>query len=341
GFPPIKPALSLRKKSKHTVRSPFLIPILLAIPLALASPSPCTAATIQCPLIFDGRVPAEATPQDFDTALGSGWNPYNPDYVKGADLSWTDIILLPGPAPASTRPGSRSSRFDVAERKRPLEVTISDASVFMNQRGFRRAGLLFAEDTNEGSPAGEGVKTLHCSARLDLERPLNLTHEYLNVWHETAAYDANQFNFQTGTIISQPELPKDTYKPLDRDNKLLWSTPMAMDGSWQNFALTPLFILERLIKLRLALCEKEPPADGLPLSTIQIWHSAGNNPLARQGGVVPVDLAGDGQYQIGILKKPTGTGDVVNSGYQSSNLNEGLIYGGIFIEDSANGCVSI
>ncbi|KAK1542246.1 hypothetical protein CPAR01_05633 [Colletotrichum paranaense] len=301
------------------MRSPFLIPILLAIPLALASPSPCTAATIQCPLIFDGRVPAEATPQDFDTALGGGWNPYNPDYVKGANLSWSDIILLPGPAPVSTRPGSRSSRFDVAERKRPLEVTISDASVFMNQRGFRRAGLLFAEDTNEGSPAGEGVKTLHFSARLDLERPLNLTHEYLNVWHETAAYDANQFNFQTGTIIGQLDLPKDTYKLLDRDNKLLWSTPMAMDGSWQNFALTLDFLN----------------------NTIQIWHSAGNNPLARQGGVVPVDLAGDGQYQIGILKKPTGTDDVVNSGYQSSNLNEGLIYGGIFIEDSANGCVSI
>ncbi|KAF4777736.1 hypothetical protein HER10_EVM0006697 [Colletotrichum scovillei] len=301
------------------MRSPFLIPILLAIPSALGSPSPCTAAAIQCPLVFDGRVPATATPQDFDTALGGGWNPYNPDYVKGASLSWSDIILLPESAPVSTRPGSRSSRFDAAETKRALEVTISDASIFMNQRGFRRAGLLFAGDTNEGSPAGEGVKTLHFSVRLDLERPLNLTHEYLNVWHETAAYDANQFNFQTGTIIGQPELPKETYKLLDRDNKLLWSTPIAKDGSWQNFALTLDFLN----------------------NTIQIWYSAGNNPLARLGGAVPVNLAGDGQYQIGILKKPTGTDDVVNSGYQSSNLNEGLIYGGIFIEDSANGCVSI
>ncbi|KXH49371.1 hypothetical protein CSIM01_11916 [Colletotrichum simmondsii] len=301
------------------MRSPFLIPFLLAIPSALASPSPCLTATIQCPLVFDGRAPATATPQDFDTALGGGWNPYNPDYVKGTNLSWSDIILLPESAPVSTRPGSRSSRFDAAEKKRALEVTLSDASIFMNQRGFRRAGLLFAGDTNEGSPAGEGVKTLHFSVRLDLERPLNLTHEYLNVWHETAAYDANQFNFQTGTIIGQPALPKDTFKLLDRDNKLLWLTPMAKDGSWQNFALTLDFLN----------------------STIQIWYSAGNNPLARQGGAVPVDLAGDGQYQIGILKKPTGTDDVVNSGYQSSNMNEGLIYGGIFIEDSANGCVSI
>ncbi|KAK1689493.1 hypothetical protein BDP55DRAFT_546147 [Colletotrichum godetiae] len=301
------------------MRSPFLTLILLAVPSALASPSPCTAATIQCPLIFDGRVPATATPRDFDAPFGGGWNPYNPDYVKGANLSWSDIILLPGPVPVSTRPGTRSSRFDAAEKKRPLEVTISDASIFMNQQGFRRAGLLFARDANEGSPAGEGVKTMHFSVRLDLERPLNLTHEYLNVWHETAAYDANQFNFQTGTIIDQPGLPKDSFKLLDRDNKLIWSTPVAMDGSWQNFALTLDFLN----------------------NAIQMWYSAGIGPLTKQGSAVPVDLTGDGQYQVGILKKPTGTDDVVNSGYQSRHLNEGLIYGGIFIEDSAGGCVSI
>ncbi|KAK1623634.1 hypothetical protein BDP81DRAFT_331926 [Colletotrichum phormii] len=303
------------------MRSPSLIPILLAAPSALASPSPCTTATIQCPLIFEGRVPATATPQDFDTSLGGGWNPYNPDYVKGANLSWSDIILLPGPGPGpvSTRSGTRFSRFDAAEKKRPLEVTLSDASIFMNQQGFRRAGLLFAGDTNEGSPAAEGVRTVHFSVRMDLERPLNLTHEYLNVWHETAAYDANQFNFQTGTIIGQSDLPKDAFKLLDRNNKLLWSTPIAMDGSWQNFALTLDFLN----------------------NTIQIWFSAGGNPLAKQGGVISIDLTGEGQYQIGILKKPTGTDDVVNSGYQSSHLNEGLMYGGIFIEDSAGGCVSI
>lgn len=53
------------------------------------------------------------------------------------------------------------------------------------------------------------------------------------------------------------------------------------------------------------------------------------------------DNSGQGQYQIGILKKPTGTSDVVNSGYQQSGLNEGLIYGGVFLEDSANNCISL
>ena len=53
------------------------------------------------------------------------------------------------------------------------------------------------------------------------------------------------------------------------------------------------------------------------------------------------DLSGEGQYQLGILKKPTGTQDVVNSGYQERNLNEGQIYGGVFLEDSTGGCISL
>lgn len=56
---------------------------------------------------------------------------------------------------------------------------------------------------------------------------------------------------------------------------------------------------------------------------------------------MPNNNAGEGQYQFGILKKPTGTDDVVNKGYQESGIDEGQIYGGIFIEDSAGGCVSL
>ncbi|KAF9879677.1 hypothetical protein CkaCkLH20_02488 [Colletotrichum karsti] len=282
-----------------------LSPTLLLLPPVLAA-----CPRIRCPLVLDGRIPSNASPTDFDTPLGGGWNPYNPSYVKGNDLLWSDILLLPTITPPS--------RFDKASNTRAVEVTIGDASVFMSQRGFRRAGLQFSADANEGSAAGEGVKTLHWSARQDLWRGLNLTHEYLNVWHETAAYDANQFNFQVGTLIGREGLPEDTWKLLDRDNKLVWSTPVAMDGSWQNFALTLDF----------------------DLNTIQVWYSAGDKPLEMSGGVISANLAGDGQYQIGILKKPTGTDDVVNSGYQSSDLDEGQIYGGIFIEDSADGCVS-
>ncbi len=43
--------------------------------------------------------------------------------------------------------------------------------------------------------------------------------------------------FQTGTIIDQRSLAKDTFKVFDRKNKLLWSTPID-NAAWQNFAFT-------------------------------------------------------------------------------------------------------
>lgn len=73
---------------------------------------------------------------------------------------------------------------------------------------------------------------------------------------------------------------------------------------------------------------------------IQGWYSSGLDPLEEAFAPVSNDNSGDGQYQLGILKKPTGTDDVVNDGYQESPVDEGLIYGGIFLEDSADGCIS-
>jgi hypothetical protein len=129
--------------------------------------------TVKCPLVFDGRVKATAALTDFDSASTS---PFNPDYVKGNNLKWSQIIKFPQ---------TSNARFDNNSTK-AIEVTISDASIFQSQQGFRRAGLQFQGDTNNGSPGTTGVKTIHFSIKLDPQRPLNLSHEYLNVWHESA-----------------------------------------------------------------------------------------------------------------------------------------------------------
>ena len=155
--------------------------------------------------------------------------PFNPDYVKGENQKWSSIVKLPS--------ASTPSRFDADAGTVPLEITLSDRSIFMTQRGFRRAGLQFLKDANEGSPAGTGKKTIHFSVMTDPVRKLNLTHEYLLVWHETAAYDANQFNFEVGSILGQAGLPGNTYKLLDRNNRQVWSTAVK-NGVWQNFAVT-------------------------------------------------------------------------------------------------------
>lgn len=75
-------------------------------------------------------------------------------------------------------------------------------------------------------------------------------------------------------------------------------------------------------------------------STLQIFYSTGFDALRAVTKPLPNDNSGGGQFQIGILKKPTETVCVVYDGYQESHIYEGQIYGGIFIEDSSNGCVS-
>jgi len=76
-------------------------------------------------------------------------------------------------------------------------------------------------------------------------------------------------------------------------------------------------------------------------STLQVYYSKDDEPLKSVTNAVTNDNSGNGQYQIGILKKPTGTSDVVNSGFQSKSLNEGLVYGSLFLENSASSCVSL
>ncbi|KAF2201021.1 hypothetical protein GQ43DRAFT_416723 [Delitschia confertaspora ATCC 74209] len=259
--------------------------------------------TIKCPVVFDGRVPTGTAATFFDTSNAL----FNPDYVKGNNLKWSDILKFPS---------VDASRFD-AGGYQAVEVTISDKSIFQQQNGFRRAGLQFIQDSPQG-PGTNGVKTLHWSVKQDPQRALNLTHEYLNVWHEAADYSADQIQFQTGQIIGKSASDKNNFKILDRNGKSLYSVAMDMKN-WQNFAVTLDYSKNQ----------------------VTIYYSVNNDPLKAVKTGLSADLSGQGQFQLGILKKPTGTNDVVNSGYQEKNLNEGQIYGGLFVEDSANGCVSL
>ncbi|KAF2262951.1 hypothetical protein CC78DRAFT_519246 [Lojkania enalia] len=282
--------------------------IILSAGGVIAAPAPqasAPAAEIKCPIVFDGRVPVGTEKTFFDTYATN--TIFNPDYVKGNDLKWSQILQYPS---------VESSRFDGADYQ-AIEVTLSDKSIFQQQNGFRRAGLQFLRDSSDG-PGTTGVKTLHFSVKQDPTRPLNLTHEYLNVWHEAADYSSNQIQFQYGQIIGKSAADKNNFKILDRNGRSLYSVA-ADPSSWQNFA----------IKL------------DYTKNQVQIYYSIGQAALKSVAGPTSASLTGGGQFQIGMLKKPTGTSDVVNSGYQEKNLNEGQIYGGLFLEDSANNCVSL
>lgn len=275
-----------------------------------------TATSAQkCQLQFDGRVPVGSTPASFDVNT----SPFGTKNVFGQNLTWSKIIVLPN----ITR-----SLFD-GTANIPLEVTLSDASIFAPsatniQTGFRRAELNPASN-NGTDPSTLGVKTLHFSVRKDNARPLNISHEYQLVFLEDAKFTTNQFVLKTGTIAGQPAgqdpdllvLQGNVNAPVIKN---LFNVSFTANV-WHNFALTLNFTA----------------------NTVQTFYSQNAAALASVTGVVSNDLSGQGQFHFGALKKGTGVNltDVTKQGFQESGINEGVIYGGIFEEISTCGCVSL
>jgi hypothetical protein len=188
-------------------------------------------------VLLDGRVTKNLTLSSFDSALTS---PYNPDYVKGENITWSSILLLPE---------TPASRFDTPAVHKPLEVTIDNRSLFRAgsnlQVGFRRAGLLLKNDANDPGADGSdaGLVTFHWSVKQDAARPLNLSHEYMNVWHEKSDYSGNQFMFVGGVVLPvdggtglDTKVEKEKWRVQNYKNEFIFET--AIDKrEWQNFAL--------------------------------------------------------------------------------------------------------
>lgn len=74
----------------------------------------------------------------------------------------------------------------------------------------------------------------------------------------------------------------------------------------------------------------------------QVYYSKDQDPLKSTGAAVTNDVKGQGEYHFGILKKPIGGGsDIPHNGFQPKGINEGVVFGGIFEEDSTGSCVSL
>lgn len=78
-------------------------------------------------------------------------------------------------------------------------------------------------------------------------------------------------------------------------------------------------------------------------SLLTVYYSIGLEPLKLVAGPAFNNNSGGGQFHSGVFKLPTGPLgiDVLHQGFQESPIDEGLIFGSIFIEDSNDGCISL
>lgn len=282
---------------------------------ALSVLSFVAAATAQqCNLQFDGRVPTDFVAADFD----KNNDIFNPSFIFGQNLTLSQVALLDPSAGASLFGGNNTQ---------PVDVTINDKSIFVPnantvQRGFRRTELLIASNNGTDGSA-VGVKTLHFSLKKDDSRQLNFSHEYQLVFLESADFSTNQVVLKTGTIIGGNGSDPNTLQLFGNVNEaqpgLIFSHSFD-DGVFHNFG----------IKL-----------DFNALTT-QVFYSQASDPLAAVTGAISNNVTGQGQFHFGVLKKGIGGGsNIVTDAFQPSGINEGVVFDGIFEEDSSNGCISL
>ncbi|GJJ14876.1 hypothetical protein Clacol_009145 [Clathrus columnatus] len=292
----------------------FLFPLIFPSVLALGN--------IKCPILFDGRVHKNVQPADFDKNSSI----YDHQFVHGQNQTWAEIIKFPEGVPPSL--------FEISTNTKAVEVTINQNSIFVPggdppvpETGFRRSELIPA--LNNGTDITvQGTRTFHWSIRNDPTRPLNLSHEYHPVWHETADFSTSEITFLTGKPFNQ------SFDPTVHDPKTLrlagrqsnspettfFQTPF-LDDVWHNWAVTL----------------------GFETNLLTVYYSIGLEPLKLVAGPAFNNNSGGGQFHTGVFKLPTGPLgiDVLHQGFQESPINEGLIFGSIFIEDSNSGCVTL
>ncbi|CZT43332.1 related to endoglucanase c [Rhynchosporium secalis] len=248
------------------------------------------------------------------------------------DLKWSGVLELPAVNYSLVRlklcpeiAGLMRS-FDYA-RTQAVAVTINDNSIFNAQTGFRRAEpSKVLPLSNSGTDASTtGLKTLHFSILKDPTRPLNTSHEYQLFFLESNDYSINQVVLKYGSLIGGNPLGANPDTLFLQGNvntnssSTIFSTRFT-EEVWHKFGLVLDFVK----------------------GTTQVYYSIDNAELAPVSQAVRNNLVGQGQYNFWILKKPIGAnGDISKSGKQPSNINEGVIFGGIVAEDSSmNGCIS-
>lgn len=282
--------------------------VLLVSLLTLACEFNTVLATTKTPgeILWDGRLPFNFQASALDSYSTSK---FGAEYVLGAGQKFSQVVKFPGVV---------GSLFDLPVLSKALEVTINDNSIFAPggnpQAGFRRTELM--PITNNGTDATvNGVTTLHFSLRPDFARPLNISHQYELVFIETNDYASHVWTIKAGTPFGEKE------GAISKKLRLEGSTAGGVAGqtlfevewdspTWHNFAVQVDWVKNKL----------------------SAYYSRGYEPLQKVVNNIKNDATGKGQAHIGVLKLPTNSDNPSQNGYQQSNLNEGVIYGGLFVE---------
>jgi len=258
-------------------------------------------------ILFEGRIPAGFQPEGFDTE----YSPYLLDGKKG-DLPWSEIISTDDLTP---------SQFD-GKNFEPFQVEITDQSVYRPQPGFRRATLnpkLTADITT-------GITTYHFSLKRSSDKPLNLTHHYEFVFLESSA-PKTVFDLRCGTEYKN-ETASD-YIAYNADHLRLYGAilDLKVDGAELLYE----------VEFKPDIFHNWAVTIDWNASMISVYYSEDDDDLQLVVDKRPNPVSPDTELYIGLLKFPVGISkNPETEGYQEENIDEAIIFGGIFVEDDSD-----
>lgn len=228
--------------------------------------------------------------------------------ISNLGLVFSDLIVFPDVA---------ASQFDTATDTKAFEITLSDASIFVPDGGepldtIRRADLLPSIRSQLDNVAVTGVRTMHFSIQQDAARPINTTHDYQVFNLESADFQSRQVDIRTGA----------------ENAGVLAVQGNSANPDGQQTLATIDFPEDTMVNVALLM--------DFDANTIQVFSSQGDAALeAVTAEPVANDLAGFGEYHFALQKNPVG------DAAQPEGIDEGMIFAGIFMEDSTDGTITL
>jgi len=114
--------------------------------------------------------------------------------LRGRNVKWSSTLSFPQQVSPAV--------YDYDGGGKPLAIQIDENSILRPsgkgaETGYRRTNLIFTGNTGSDSSTN-GVVTYHWSVRQAKDRPLNLTHEHVSVFHERANGQGHHFQVTAG-----------------------------------------------------------------------------------------------------------------------------------------------
>ncbi|EUC50530.1 glycoside hydrolase family 131 protein, partial [Bipolaris oryzae ATCC 44560] len=263
---------------------------------------------------FDGRIPQNFTGDTFETVK----SPFNPKYVLGQNQTWKEVISFPNVEP---------SMFDRVAGTKPIEVEITDRSIFASSSEGRETALRRAELLVNGKNQTVSGKVTWLFSMRTSPYALNLSHEYLLAFHEAQDFQADFWSLKVGLPMQETLRGPNGAESMLKTGSVIYLQGWKWAKKVQTYFMAP-FTSDIWHNFGLYLDFDD--------NQMQVAYSTGKDGLKIVTPLLANNISGKapttlGETHWGLQKRPVGANinNFLFEGLQPHGIRERLVIGGI------------